>query len=277
MDVWALQFPAADGGTLRWQAVGARGDVPSPRYAAAVAVDPVAWKLYLFGGSAYDATLPPFNERGYSDFYELDLATDTWTRLYDGNPDNSDPEHPSDRFNASAAFDPVQRRFALYGGHMRILHTDLNELWVYDVEAGTWSSSTPTVAPRVLGALYSGSPLYLFSGIRELSGPSPSPLVELGFFRLDVGDAPAWTALNLSPEPRLRFGASAVERDGVRYLHGGVWREGVAMEALRDTWRFAPDAGAWRLLSDGGVSAGVQVDGGSGLPSGRSFGTLIAR
>lgn len=282
IDGYQLSFATA---TPAWSSVSSAmtGDVPPARYGAAYAVDRQAWKLYVFGGGVYDPT-PPDYETAFSDFYVLDLATLAWTKLQDSKaPDIVvDPDRPTDRTFARAAFDPEARAFVLYGGTDGVSALDLNEVWRYSLASGSWSGASfppmEVVPSRTQTALFDGSPVYLFSGVRDSRGVNgATPQVIGDFFTYDTTDD-AWAAV--APQgPEARFAAGHVERDGVLYLFAGQYIQGAAdVRAQADTWAFDTDGGTWRMLNDGGVGAGTTADGGAfAFPTARIYGSLVAR
>lgn len=281
MDGYQLSFATSP---PAWSAVTTTGDVPPPRYGASYAVDQKAWKLYVFGGALYDAANPPTYETAMSDFYVLDLATLKWTKLQDSKtPDTVvDPDRPTNRTFARAAFDPVGRTFVLYGGTDGVSLLDLNEVWRYSLSAGTWSGASfppmNVVPARTQGALYDGSPVYLFSGVRDVRGVNGATPQVMGDFLQYAADSDEWTALT-AMGPEARFAAGHVARDGVLYLFAGSYIQGAAdVRPEADTWAYNTDGGTWRLLNDGGVGSGTTADGGAfAFPTARIFGSLVAR
>lgn len=266
-----------------WSTVTMTGDLPPPRYGAAYAVDRQAWKLYVFGGAVYDAASPPDYEQAMSDFYVLDLKTLAWTKLQDSKvPDISvDPDRPTNRTFSRAAFDQTNRIFVLYGGADGVSKLDLNEVWRFTTSAGTWSGASfppmATVPSRTQAALYDGSPVYMFSGVRNVRGVNGATPQVIGDFFQYAADGDEWTT-EPALGPEARFAAGHVARDGVLYLFAGSYIQGAAdVRPEADTWAFNPDAGTWKMLNDGGVGAGMTADGGAGFPSARIFGSLIAR
>lgn len=260
-DTWALDFgvePPA------WSRLTTTGTPPTPRFGSAAAVDTREWKLYLFGGIT-EAGAP------LSDFYVLDLATATWTALHDSNADGG----PSNRYNARAAFDPTTKKVLLYGGNHGVINTDLGELWQFDTAAQRWLPSPIPPFPagwapaRAAGALYGGHPVRLFSGVTNLlQNGSPAAAVQPDLYDLDVTASDPWSLVGLFDQPRPRFNAAFVERDGVLYLYGGGEVDNEGRRTLHDFWAFTPDGGTWSLLNDGGVG---------GSPTARLSSTMVAR
>lgn len=258
-DTWALDFGVVP---PAWRKLTTVGTPPSPRFAPAAALDAENSKLYVFGGITEQET-------PLSDLYVLDLATLRWTEVHGSNADGG----PSDRYYARGAFDPVNHAFLLYGGHHGVIRTDLGELWQYDVTTRAWKPSpmapfpSDWATPRALSAFYDGSPAYLSSGVSSLFYPPSSAVVIQDLQRLDVSQSEPWTVVPAFG-PRPRFNASYVERDGLLYLFAGGEIEGPSQRTLHDFWVFAPDAGAWSMLNDGGVGE---------MPAARLWGSMIAR
>ncbi len=98
---------------------------------ASSAYDSTDGNIYLFGG---------FTTVAENALYKYNAATATWTQLSPtGGP-------PSAREAAGFAYDAADDIFLLYGGTPDN-STFLNDTWVYDPEANTWTQLTPTVSP----------------------------------------------------------------------------------------------------------------------------------
>lgn len=263
-DTWVLDFGVVP---PAWSKLTTTGTAPSARYGSAAAVDTREWKLYVFGGVVDDGTA---NGDPLSDFFVLDLATAKWTELHGSNADGG----PSDRFNARAAYDTAQRKVVVYGGQNGVIRTDLGELWQFDPATGAWIPSLIPPFPsgwaqaRGATALFGGHPMYVFSGVTNLLQLGSPPAVVIDDTQaIDVSAADPWTSLQKFG-PRPRFNAAHVERDGLLYLYAGGEVDNQGQRTLHDFWMFAPDAGAWTMVNDGGVTV---------TPSARLSSTMIAR
>lgn len=256
-DTWVLDFAVAP---PAWSKLTTTGTPPTPRYASAAAVDTREWKFYVFGGTT-EAGAP------LSDLYVLDLATAKWTEVHGSAADGG----PGVRFNARAAYDPVERKVLLYGGNHGVIFTDLSELWQFDTTTKWWIPSPIPPYPsgwapaRAAGALFGGHPAHLFSGVVSLMNP---PAVVFDDTQaIDVSNTEPWTNLNKFG-PRARFNAAHVERDGLLYLYAGGEVDNEGQRTLHDFWVFTPDGGTWSMVNDGGLSVN---------PSARLSATMIAR
>lgn len=266
-DTWALDFSVVP---PAWRKLTTTGTAPTARFGAAAAVDTQAWKLYVFGGVLEDGSTygDPL-----SDLFVLDLATLAWSQVHPSNADGG----PGDRFNARAAFDPVEKKVLLYGGNHGVIRTDLSELWQFDPATQAWIPSVLPPFPtgwadaRAMTALFGGHPAYVYSGVTNIlqdTGVMRTVLPDLQ--AIDVTQSQPWTELERfdpRPKPRARYSATHVERDGLLYLYAGGEVDTDGFRTLPDMWRYTPDGGAWSMVNDGGV----------GAPGARLSSTMIAR
>ncbi len=111
-----------------------RVHAPPPRSYHALAYDPVADRVVLFGGAGY--AVPS----SLNDTWSYDLATDTWT---DVTPKVSPPGAVS----ASLVYDSAANRTILFEG-------DTNGA----LEPGTWTFQHPAVPPSPVGPFVSATP-----------------------------------------------------------------------------------------------------------------------
>ncbi len=251
-DTWALDFAVVP---PAWRKVVTTGTPPSARFGMAAALDAANSKWYLFGGSTDMGN-------GLSELFTLDLATSTWTQLHGRNAAGA----PGDRINAAAAFDPAARAFLVFSGNNSGTRTDLRELWHYDVITGAWLTPPITTGPaaRAKGALFGGSPVYLFSGIASLL-TAPASMVE-DFHSLDVSAATPWTVQS-ALGPAGRFSAASAARDGKLYVFAGGTTGVSGQAVLTDLWKYDPATTMWARLSQG---TGV-------VPTGKLSATMVGR
>ena len=251
-DAWALDFavvPAA------WRKVVTTGTPPSARFGMAAALDAANSKWYLFGGSTDLGD-------GLSELFTLELATNTWAQLHGRNAAGA----PGDRINAAAAFDPAARAFLVFSGNNSATRTDLRELWHYDVITRAWRSPPITGGPaaRAKGALFDGSPVYLFSGIASLL-TAPASMVE-DFQSLDVSAPLPWS-VQAAMGPAARFSAASTARDGKLYLFAGGTTGVSGQTVLTDLWKYDSVTTLWTRLSQG---TGV-------VPTGKLSASVVSR
>jgi hypothetical protein len=246
-DTWALDFTVVP---PTWRKLATTGTPPSGRFHVAAALDARSSTWYLFGGTTELGA-------GLSELFTLDLATLRWTQVHGVNAPNA----PANRINAMAAFDPVGRKFVLFGGTDHVTRADLRDTWAFDVATGTWGTPlTSGPAARGRGAFFDGSPAFLFSGIGSLSNPPAFVLTDLYSY------AP-WTQLGAAgPEPR--FSSAHTTRDGRPLVFAGGTTGAGGQSALSDLWSFDPSTQQWTRLFDG--ATGV-------VPSGKISGSLVGR
>lgn len=119
-----------------WTNVTPAGDKPSPRLGHAMAGDPDASRIILFGG---------FESGIYTnDTWEWDGVAKTWGNVTPGGLS------PSRRTGHVMAFDPVRGTVLLFGG-VDIKNAYLNDTWEWNVAQRTWVNVTPAglrPAPR---------------------------------------------------------------------------------------------------------------------------------
>jgi len=78
------------------------------------------------------------------DTWVYDVATNTWTEK---NPLN----HPNVEVEYGMAYDSANKVVVLFGGYDGDSERFLNETWVYDVTADTWTQKNPSTKPTVRG------------------------------------------------------------------------------------------------------------------------------
>lgn len=254
-DVWALDLGATP---VTWRRLATTGTPPSPRFAPAAALDEAAGVLYLFGGTTELGA-------GLSDLHRLDLATLTWTRVHGDDA----PGAPGARLNAAGAFDPVARRFLVFGGNAQATSGDLDELWQFDVASQAWRTPPATglengPTGRARPAFFSGHPAHLFGGAAALLQPPPVLYDDLR--RFTASPTPAWSVVPAAG-PEARFNAAHASLDGDLFLFGGGILGASGLQAAGDTWTFSVSSGAWTRLHDGTGTT----------PAGRLGATMVAR
>jgi hypothetical protein len=136
-DTWAF-----DAGAGKWEE---RDPVRSPpgRFGTALAYDPGADRIILFGGGGIEAeTDRPIS---LADTWAYDADSDTWTEL-------APAAAPSARAHHTMVYDTRLERILLWGGKGPGI--EQTELWAYDTAANTWTQldPTPDIGPRWLGA-----------------------------------------------------------------------------------------------------------------------------
>jgi hypothetical protein len=98
--------PAAEKAT--WTRVGPPSLGPSTRYLQSAAFDESRKLVVVFGGRSWDPLSSTLTE--YQDLWEWDAADGTWTQRKLGKL------APKAHAGASMVFDPVRKKFVLFGG-----------------------------------------------------------------------------------------------------------------------------------------------------------------
>ncbi len=289
--IGALTIPAQSQPVYRFQPILFEPPAPSPRIDAPLVYDPVARRLYIFGGRGSGLR---------NDLWAYSLNQAGWVELSPaGGP-------PDARLGHTMVFDPVRRRLVVFGGQAAGF---FNDVWVYDIAANSWTLLEPNGAapnrryghsvifdaPRDRMVISHGftsagrfddtwafnfatntwteiSPnerplrrclhhavhdaandqMLLYGGCA--SGVGPCPLGDLWAFDLDTYQ---WRQLETDPAPPARqwYGTAFDPEHGRMIVFGGSGAGGL----LGDTWAYDPAANQWTSLNGKGLP-----------PSGRS-------
>ncbi len=229
-----------------WVSVAA-AEAPPPRGRHVAALDADGGRMIIHGGR--------FRETGSSadydyldDTWALDLATDTWTRISDG-------DGPQARVNHVGAV--AGGRFVVHGGDTDpapLGYTPQADVWVLDLAAGTWEELDAPGGPSARlfhagAASPDGGTLYVYGG----TGADPffSPAFgDLWALDLETGqwqelhdgtgeapDSPFWANLLADPQaPRLLLWAGHDDTD---------------LGNTNQLWAFDLSSGQWELLRQG--------------------------
>jgi N-acetylneuraminic acid mutarotase len=111
-----------------WTKMTPTGASPSARASQAVALDPVANRLIVFGG--FDGA------KYYNDLWAYDVTGNAWTAL---SPTGLSP---AARQGHSLVYDPDSKKMILFGGYDG--STQYNDTWAYDPAANTWADLKPS-------------------------------------------------------------------------------------------------------------------------------------
>ena len=125
-DTWAY-----DPDSGRWSPIPASG--PPPRSGGALVYDEAAKRLILFGGEGAEGPL--------DDTWAYDPATDQWTQLF---PSGTIPES---RSGHAMAYLPSTGTIVLFGGTQGPAGRELDDTWIYDFAAHTWTAPAPNLPP----------------------------------------------------------------------------------------------------------------------------------
>ncbi len=202
--------------------------LPSPRTSMALAYDPNADFVLLFGGRGSSGVL--------GDTWKF--AGNSWLEL-------TPPSPPPARSGAVLAYDAADGYLVLFGG-VTTSGVLLNDTWAYESGKTEWVELSPVTAPppRVNASLaYDAEDRYLllFGG-----NGTDGPLADTWKF---VDDQ--WTRLTpvASPSARSSAGTTYDPTVGGVVLFGGEGASG----PLGDTWAYS--AGDWEELNPGGSGA----------------------
>ena len=213
---------------------------PSPRRAAASAVDPDEQAWYVYGGATQTVG-------GYAlrqDLWRYDLRARTWEVVAQTGGARPDTVGPA------AVFDSVDRKILLFGG-ARIapdgsldLQMGTDTLWVFSLDNQQWSS---------FSFVSGGGPAALVGHTASLEPDGSAVLVYGGYVGGEPSDAlwrytianGQWTALEPTGDvraPRAGHGAFVDDAREKLYLVGGDGAEGaIAVYVIgADTWSEVP-------------------------------------
>jgi N-acetylneuraminic acid mutarotase len=167
-DTWTY-----DPGVNAWTELDPAGTLPPGRYSQAMAYDPGAGRIIMFGGYDGDEVL--------DDTWSYDLAANLWTEI---KPVGAAPS--ARRFH-SMVYDALGNRMILFGGHSSDPGPEggtwLNDIWAYDPAVNVWTEIKPVgplpSARGVQSMVYDpmGSRVILFGG--AYSDPSTGQGVDL--------------------------------------------------------------------------------------------------
>lgn len=165
---WELSLDAAP----TWRKLAIGQTAPSQRSGAAVAYDPLARRMLLFGGEL----LAP----RYNDTWALSLdGIETWSQISATNP-------PPVRANAAAVFDVAHNRLVVFGGEYgnnSPSEMDYNDTWALDFAgAAAWTQLAPA-----------GTPPSGRYDIRAVYDPAAPSLTGFGGHVGDTGFSDTWS------------------------------------------------------------------------------------
>jgi N-acetylneuraminic acid mutarotase len=149
-DTWADRKPTA---------------APPPRWGAAMAFEPTADRVILFGGlsASYDGSTR------FGDTWEYDTVANTWTQLQPTG------DLPPSRGYATMAWDPAASRAVLFGGFAGGSNL-LGDTWAYDPTAASWTHHHPPRTSPAVRDFHSmvydstGKDILLFGGLTGTTG-----------------------------------------------------------------------------------------------------------
>ena len=177
---------------------------PSPRYDQGYVVQ--EGRLYIVGGAedgGFDGTVDYFN-----DVWAFEFATDTWSELVAHGAAGA----PNGRFGWSTYVDDTLGRIVVFGGHDPTDLGNSNDVWAFDLGAGSWVNMRP-------GDTLNGTPLAM------CNFPVDFTLPEEG-------------------SPERRYSCVATQNGTLGYALFGKTDCG----NINDVWALDLGAGSWELL-----------------------------
>lgn len=247
-DLWVLESADRE---ARWRQLCSPtscGSGPSARWGAHAMFDPTTKRLLVFGGRS--------GTQSVNDTWSIDVdgAQPLWTKLTPTSP------LPLPRWGGAAGFDPVQRRFVVFGGQNGVdaAAQNFNDVWALSIDSSTWTQLDPegvAPAPRRSAAYamrtspFTGrSATFLVTGgLEPASGTHHNDVWAL---RLD-GSRPRWVQLASdtcgSSGPACRRSASAVFDPACDRLVVMFGRD--ASKFFDDTWSFDLRSKSWEMES----------------------------
>lgn len=224
--------------------------------------------MYVVAGST---AVPPRCERPPAQYvatmWAFDDVCGTWSEV---TPDSGPT--PRGRMAMAASDDALW----LFGGRWREdgsasgAYTMYDELWRYDVAAGTWSMADSGGGPsgRADTAMVydaEGNQLVLFGGNSSTSGLNFNALNDTWIFDIDDG---TWSEVSTleSPRPRLYHGQAWDPGRRWMVIYGGGDNDAFnpAVPYMADLWAFDVAEGAW-----------IELAPSAGAPEGRFWGEIV--
>lgn len=183
-DLWAFHAPT---GTFTQSIPDGAVGSPSPRGRAAIAWNPVANKLVVFGGNTRGATPTLLN-----DVWEYDPVSNGWANVTPAGA------APAPRQFAAMAWDPQLGGMLVFGGQVNDVAPPLvvNDTWLF--AGGAWTQFAPATSPAPRGehSLLTRSDAFqdvvLVGGIDHGSA-TPEQIRHLDVWRWSAG---AWSLLS---------------------------------------------------------------------------------
>jgi hypothetical protein len=188
-DVWTLSLSRGD---EAWNLLSPAGQPPSPRWQSAVVYDSTEQRMVVFGGRRDFAE--PFNDVW---ILTLEVGNERWEEVEIAGVS------PPARCQASAIYDPKQKRMVIFGGFSD--GQSLNDLWSLDLVNFVWHRLEPSGIPpasrqghvaiydplesRMI--MFGGEAPDLESGVQDslLSQRAPSTLEKVQYGNSDPSDS----------------------------------------------------------------------------------------
>ncbi|MEM4308836.1 MAG: kelch repeat-containing protein [Thermoplasmata archaeon] len=195
---------------------------PSARYYAGFTYDENAQKFILFGG--YDGT------NYLNDIWVYDAVTRTWTQRFPS------PTPPA-RYRCELVYDNINKVNVLFGGYTAKSPTYLNDVWLYNYSANTW---TPRYAPPT--ARYGYSIVYHESAQKFVLFGGYDGIAKGDTWIYDPSTG-TWANVTPATSPPSRYyGAMAYDDSTQQILLFGGY---TGSAYLSDTWVYNLTTNAW--------------------------------
>jgi hypothetical protein len=129
-DVWAWDLTSGE-----WEKLAIGGVAPKKRFFASGLWDGKRKRLVIHGGA--DESLFSNTAKYMDDLQAVDFsgATPVWQKL-----DTDSAGKPDGRFWGSMAYDATRDHYILFGGHDDGALGNRNDVWMFEPEAGQWST-----------------------------------------------------------------------------------------------------------------------------------------
>ncbi|HEX5131921.1 MAG TPA: kelch repeat-containing protein [Candidatus Krumholzibacteria bacterium] len=221
----ALSLVAHDARAQSWtELTPASGPAPAARRNASAIFDTAGNRMVIFGG---------FGTTYLNDIWAFDLDSDTWTDLTPASG-----SAPAPRLTPASVYDPAGHRMITWSGQGPGVF--FNDVWAFDLDAGTWSQFTPAGGPPNIryGVGYTWDPvardLVTFAGFTNLGRFDD-------VWRFN-GETDTWTDVS-APSPPLKRCLHAACYDPIE--HRMIMYGGQNTGPLDDIWELDFDTGAW--------------------------------
>jgi hypothetical protein len=129
-DLWELDLSSNT-----WTMLSPTGTPPSARLWPAGVYDPERNRLVYYGGDDEDAF---FGSDSLGDLWAYDLDDNAWIQLHAGVD-----VAPAGRFWTRLAYDHVNDRYLMFGGHDDTQLGNTNEIWSFDPQNFAWQQLRP--------------------------------------------------------------------------------------------------------------------------------------
>jgi len=227
-DTWKF-----DATTDTWTNAAPTGTLPASRAQHQMVYDGINGQLIMFGG------ILKTDGDQLNDTWAYDATANTWTEL---KPTGA---VPSTRSSFAMVYDDLEQKTILFGGWSEATSAHLNDVWVYDYLANTWTSVTSTGAapPARGGHAMAYDPvqdkIVLFGGT-----DSSTYFNDTWVFDFTTSTWTQVTPMGDMPSPRSGHRMAYDPTTATVVLFGG-W-DGTAY--FNDTWTFDVATSTWTVV-----------------------------